>query len=70
MAQSQQLYEVWKKTNLIKDKKTPENSRDLEARVATLEAKTDNSSNKSLFAEEKPKAFNRNNAAFEKKIGT
>ena len=52
---------------LIKGKKSPESSRALEARVAILEAKTDNSSNESLFAEKKPKANNRNNPAFDSK---
>ena len=50
-----------------KGKKTPENSRALEARVSVLEAKTDNSSNGSLFADVKPKANNRNNPALDRK---
>ena len=54
MAQCQQLYELQKKAGLIKCKRIPENSRALEARVAMLEAKTENSSNESLFADEKP----------------
>ena len=37
--QHQQLYELWR---LIKCKKTPESSRDLEDRVSALEAKTEN----------------------------
>ena len=45
MAQHQQLYKLWKKAKLVKGKKAPEGSRALEARVAMLEAKTDNSSN-------------------------
>ena len=53
MAQHQQLYEHRKKAGLNKSKKTPESGRALEARVATLEAKTDNSSNESLFANKK-----------------
>ena len=65
MAQCQQLYEHWNKARLIKSKKTTESSRALETRVVTLEAKTDNSSNESLFADEKPKANNRNNPALE-----
>ena len=61
------MYELWKKTGLIKGKKTPESSRAFEARVNMLEAKTDNSSNKSLFVDEKPKANNRNNLALVRK---
>ena len=53
MVQHQQLYELQKKAELIKGKKTPDSSRALEARVATPVAKTDNSSNESLFADEK-----------------
>ena len=45
MVKCQQLYELWKKTGLIKEKKTQESSRALETRVAMLEAKTDNISN-------------------------
>ena len=61
--QQQQLYELWKKARLIRDKKTPESSRALEARVAVLEAKTDNS----IFIDKKPKANNRNNPALVRK---
>ena len=43
----QQLYELQWKARLVKGKKTPESSIAFEARVATLEAKTDNSSNDS-----------------------
>ena len=66
-AQCQQLYELQKKARLIKGKKTPESSRALEARVASLEAKSDNSSNESLFADKKPMANNRNNPALDRK---
>ena len=66
-AQHQQMYELQKKARLTKGKKTPESSRALETRVAALEMKTDNSSNKSLFADKKPKANNRNNPAFTRK---
>ena len=55
-----------KKAGLIKGKKTPESSRALEARMAALEAKTDNSSNES-FADERPQANNRNNPALDRK---
>ena len=65
--QHHQLDELQKKARLVKGKKTPESSRALEARVAALEAKTENSSNESLFADEKPKANNRNNAALNRK---
>ena len=64
--QWQQLHELRKKAGLIKGKKTPESSRALEARVATLEAKTDNSSNESLFPEEKLKASNSNYSALDR----
>ena len=55
--QHQQLYEFQKKDGLIKGKKM----------VAMLIANTDNSSNESLFPDEKPKANNRNNAALDRK---
>ena len=51
----------------MKHKKTQESSSGLEARVAMLEAKTNNSSDESLFADEKPKANNRNNPALDRK---
>ena len=50
MAQHQKLYELQKKAILIKGRKTPESIRALEARAAALEAKTDNSSDESLFS--------------------
>ena len=49
------MYELQKKAGFIKGKKTPESSRALDARVAMQEAKSDNSSDKSLFTNEKPK---------------
>ena len=66
-AQCQQLCELQKKAGLIKGKKTPERNRALEARVAMLELKTENTSNESLFADEKPKANNRNNPTLDRK---
>ena len=39
MGQHQQLYKLWKKTGLIKGKKTPESGRALEARVASFRQK-------------------------------
>ena len=45
--QRQQLYQLQKKAVLIKGKKTQESSRALEARVAVLETKSENRSNKS-----------------------
>ena len=45
-------------------KKTLESSNGLEAIVAALAFETKNSSNESLFAEEKPKAKKRNEPAF------
>ena len=68
VAQRQQLYELWKKSRLIKGKKTPESRRTLEARVAELEAKSDNSSDESLFTDiHKPKHSNRNNLTLGRK---
>ena len=67
MEEHQQLYELWKKAWLMKSKKTPESSRALEAKMALLEVKTDNSSNATLFTEGKLKANNRNNPAIDKK---
>ena len=66
VAQCQQLYELWKRAGLIKGKKTPESSRVLEARVAMLEAKSENSSDESLFADVKPTAINRDNPALDR----
>ena len=66
-AQCQKLYELQKKAGLVKGKKTPESSRALESTVAALESKTDNSSDESLLADEKPKADNRNNLAIDRK---
>ena len=51
----------------MKGKKTPESSRTLKARVAVLEAKSENSSNESLFADVKPPASNRNNPDLDRK---
>ena len=48
-AQHQQLYELQKEAGFIKGKKTPESNRALEARVAALEAKSEISSDESLF---------------------
>ena len=48
-AQHQQLNELQKKAGLIKNKKTPESSRALKARVAMIEEKTENSSNENFF---------------------
>ena len=67
MAQCQQLYELWKGVELITGKKTTKSSRAFKARVAMLKAKTHNSSNERLFADEKPKANNRNNPALDRK---
>ena len=66
-AQHQQLYELRKRARLIKGKKTPESSRALETRVAALEAKSENSSDESFFANVKSTASNRNNAALDRK---
>ena len=68
MAQHQQLYQLQKKVGLIKGKKTQENSRAFEERVAALEVKADNISNEHLFADiEKTKSNNRNNPALDRK---
>ena len=67
MAQHQQLFKLWKKAELVRGMKTLESSRALEARVAMLEVKADKSSDESLFADEKPKANNRNLPALDRK---
>ena len=51
----QHLYDLWKKAGLIKGKKITESNRALEARVALLEAKIDNSSDEILFMDKSPK---------------
>ena len=63
MTQQQQLCELQKKAAIIKGKETPRSSQALEARIVALEVKTDNSSDESLFADEKSKSNNRNNPA-------
>ena len=60
MAQCQELYELWMKAGFIKGTKAQESSRTLEAKVAMLEAK-ENSSNESIFPDEKSKANDINN---------
>ena len=45
VAQHQQHYKLWKKAGLIKGKNTSDSSRALDAGVAALEAKTENSGN-------------------------
>ena len=67
MAQCQKLYELQKRARLIKGEKTPESSRVLDARVAVLKAKSENSSIEMLFADVKPSARNRNNSALDRK---
>ena len=67
IAQHQHLNKLQKKIGLINCSKTPESSRAVEARVAVPEAKTDNSSDESLFAYEKSKASNRNNSVLDRK---
>ena len=61
--QQQQLYELWHKSGLLKGKKTPETHEALVARVAVQRAKTDYSSDDSLFSNKKIIANNRNNPA-------
>ena len=65
--QHHQLYQLWKKAGLMKGKKTPESSRALETREAMLKAKTDNSSNESLYPDKKLKASNKNNSTHDRK---
>ena len=65
--QCQQLYNFWKKAVLIKGKTTHESSRALQAKTAALEAKSENSSDESLFADVKPTTSNRNNPALDRK---
>ena len=68
VAQCQQSYELQKRAGLIKGQKTPESSRTLEARLAMLEAKSENSSNERLFTDiDKPKPSNRSNLALDRK---
>ena len=67
IVQQQQLYKLQHNADFIKSKKTLESSKAFEARVAMLEAKTDNSSNRSIFGDEKPKVNNRNNSTLDRK---
>ena len=60
MAQHNKLHELCKKAELKKGQKISESRKALEARVAMLEAKTENRNNERLFANEKPKANIRN----------
>ena len=66
-AQCQPLYELQKRAGLRKGKKSLESSRALFARVAMLEAKSENSSNESSFANVTPTASNRSNPALDRK---
>ena len=63
------MYELQHRAGLINGKKAPESSKALEARVAALEAKTEESRHESLFAVKKPKASKINNPAIERKGG-
>ena len=61
------MYELQCNARLLKGTKTPESSMTLDARVAVLEVKRENSSNESLFADEKPNTNQRNNPDLERK---
>ena len=65
--QHQQLYDLWKRARIIKGKKTSESSRTLKARVAMLEAKSENRSDESSFADTKPTTCDRNNPDLDRK---
>ena len=67
MAQCQQLHELQKKAGLIMGKNTPESSNTIEATVALLEEKTDDSSNESLLANEMPKVNKKHNPVLDRK---
>ena len=54
-------------SRLIMSTKTLESGKALEKRVAMLNAKTENSSNESLFIDEKLKVNDRNNPAHDRK---
>ena len=56
VAHEKLLYNLQHKAGLIKSKRTLDTNKALEARVATVEAKTDCCNNESLFTKEKPKA--------------
>ena len=66
-AQHQQCYELQKNAGLTEGRTTPESRRVLQARAAMCKAKMDNSSNESLFADEKLKANIRNDPALDRK---
>ena len=55
MAKHQQLYELWKKSKLMKGKKRPESSRALEARMAALEAKQTTVATRAYLQTKSPK---------------
>ena len=65
--QQHHLYELQCNAGLIKGEKTPESNKASEARMAALEAKTDNHCDQSLFADEKPNASDKNNPALDRK---
>ena len=67
IVQYQQLYVLQFEAEILKGKKTPDSNKVLEARVAVLGVKTDNSSDEHLFADKKPKANKRNNPALDRK---
>ena len=51
-------------------KETLDASNELEARVATVDEKTEHHNNESLFTEEKPKANNENNSTLDRMGGS
>ena len=59
------MYELQCKTGLLKGRNTTQSSKVLVARVAMLEAKTDNSSHESLLLDEKLNASYRSNPALD-----
>ena len=58
---------IFMSSNISQGKKTSKSSMALEARVSMLKVKKDNSNDESLFADEKPKANNRNNSSLGRK---
>ena len=59
------MYELWYKVRILEGKMTSEISNTMDGSMAAPKVKID-SSNKSLFADEKPKANNRNILALDR----
>ena len=66
-AQKQQMYELYHNAGLVEHKKIKDGAKTLEAKVAAIEVKTNNSINDNLCTDKQPKSNNRENTALDRK---